>query len=223
MRDTATGHLRDTLALTVRLGDHSYNGNTDSLAAAGDQRTFFIWYDVLRPGPHSQAGTRVYRFRLTRSGHITAFAPVASIPSALGDISAIAAPDGTKVALAAGPWASPRTMGSRAAKPPSTSLSRGHGRALGPSAHRAAPKVPHGRSFSDAAHFPLAVLPPAGCKPGFAVVRQQGRDSSCGDTAGRSTRARRPTDRRAAVIDPDTLTLAPRCRAERATARGGRT
>ncbi len=102
VRDTATGRVRDTLALTVRLGDHSYNGNSGSLAAAG-QRTFFVWYEVLRPGPHAQAGTRLYRFRLTRSGHITAFAPVASIASAPWDIIAIAASrDGGKVALTLG-------------------------------------------------------------------------------------------------------------------------
>jgi hypothetical protein len=103
VRDTATGRVTDTLALTLLLGDHNYNGNSDSLAAAADDRTFFVWYDIIRPGAHTTPGTRVYRFRVTGSGRIVGFAPVKGVPLGIGYPNAIAAsPDGSKLALAIG-------------------------------------------------------------------------------------------------------------------------
>lgn len=93
VRDTATGQLRDTLPLTLRV--HGTNDNGDStLAAAADDRTFFVSFlsaYTSSPSP----GTNIYRFHITGSGHITGFAKVAH-----GETGVMAAsPDGRKLAI----------------------------------------------------------------------------------------------------------------------------
>ena len=99
VRDTATGQLRDTLPLTLRLHSHMYNGG-DALAAAADHHTFFVTYPAAFTSSPS-TGTNIYRFHLTGSGHITGFAKVArALTSSSGYYAAMAAsPDGRKLAF----------------------------------------------------------------------------------------------------------------------------
>jgi hypothetical protein len=108
VREPATGRLTGTFPLTLRLHSNLYF-QYGTLAAAADQRTFFVSYpeDFNFETQTSPVVTDIYRFRLSGAGLITGFARVAQgYGHADGGFSMIAAPDGQKLAMvdpAAGP------------------------------------------------------------------------------------------------------------------------
>jgi len=84
VRDTASGRLRDTHLLPGL-------GISYLLTATADQRTFFA---------AGQTNSKVFRFRVTRSGHVVGLGLVTAIPNIGVTTAAAASPDGTKLAEA---------------------------------------------------------------------------------------------------------------------------
>jgi hypothetical protein len=110
VRETATGRLTDDFPLTLRLHSHLYSAYA-TLAAAADQRTFFVSHpeDFNSAAQTAPVVTGIYRFLLSGAGRITGFAKVAQgNGNADGQYAMTASPDGQKIAMAdpaAGPGA----------------------------------------------------------------------------------------------------------------------
>lgn len=99
VHETATGRVTGTFPLTQRIPGHD-NYFPSRLAAAADQRTFFVAHPE-RPTSLSSSpvATDIYRFQVTGSGQITGFTEVAhSHANANGMITMAASPDGEKLA-----------------------------------------------------------------------------------------------------------------------------